>query len=200
MSNEEAPYSYRVDGGTGLAGPVTTILISAYLILLAVFLLYGLLQFWPSLTQAGDTVTNPEPVPFLFWTFSMSSETRLFIVVAMAGALGSLVHALESLAWYVGNRVLVVSWVLRYIMMPITGAVLGIIFYLVIRGGFFSPEATIAQTSPFAFAGVAGLVGMFSDQAIDKLKKVAGSVFTEKEPEPGKDALPRGKLGEEEEY
>ena len=111
------------------------------------------------------------------------------MIVAMAGALSALVHALRSLYWYVGNRELVFSWLVMYILLPFVGATLGLVFYFVIRGGFFSPEATIEQTSPFGFAALSGLVDMFSEQAVLKLEEVAETLLAK--PQPGEDAAPQ---------
>jgi len=105
----------------------------------------------------------------------------------MAGALSALVHALRSLYWYVGNRELVFSWLVMYILLPFVGATLGLVFYFVIRGGFFSPTATIEQTSPFGFAALAGLVGMFSEQAVLKLKEVAETLLSK--PQQGRETV-----------
>jgi len=113
----------------------------------------------------------------------------LIFIVVMAGALGSMVHALRSLHWYIGNQELVSNWLAMYFLLPFVGSTLGLVFYLVIRGGFFYPEATIEQTSPFGFAGLGALVGMFSEQAVLKLKEVAETLLAK--PEAGEDAVPQ---------
>ncbi len=169
----------RTGVGASLVGPVGIVLITAYLILAAVLLLYGLVQFWPPPAPATGSAPTSSPVTFLFWTLSVSDEVRLIFIVAMAGAMGSLVHALRSLYWYVGNRDLVFSWLAMYVLLPFVGSTLGLVFYFVIRGGFFSPSATIEQTSPFGFAALAGLVGMFTEQAVLKLKQVAETLLAE---------------------
>jgi hypothetical protein len=64
-----------------------------------------------------------------------------------------------------------------YILLPFVGSTLGLVFYFVIRGGFFSPEATTEQTSPFGFAALSGLVGMFSEEAVQKLQDVAETLL-----------------------
>ncbi len=72
-----------------------------------------------------------------------------------------------------------------YFMLPFLGAGLAVVFYLVIRGGFFSPTSTVNETSPFGFAALGALIGMFTEPAVVKLKKIANNLF---EPaEPGKD-------------
>jgi hypothetical protein len=109
----------------------------------------------------------------LFWMdFCLSDEERLFLIVMFAGALGGLVHALRSFYWYAGCRKLVLSWTGFYITLPILGASMATIFYLVVRGGFFSPQSEISDTSPFGFAAMAVLIGMFTEQAAMKLKDI----------------------------
>ena len=182
---KETVRSKRTGVGANLVPPVGIVLITAYLILVSLLLMYGLVQFWPLPTPAEGPAPVSSPVTFFFWTLLVSDEVRLIFIVAMAGALGSLVHALRSLYWYVGNRELVFSWLAKYILLPFVGSTLGLVFYFVIRGGFFSPEATVEQTSPFGFAGLGALVGMFSEQAVLKLKDVAETLLAK--PEAGKD-------------
>jgi hypothetical protein len=63
------------------------------------------------------------------------------------------------------------------LLLPFVGSTLGLVFYFVIRGGFFSPEATTEPTSPFGFAALSGLVGMFSEEAMEKLQYVAETLL-----------------------
>jgi hypothetical protein len=110
-------------------------------------------------------------------------------MVILAGTLGSLVHTVRSVYWYVGNRRLKWSWVVKYILQPFAGGALAMIFYVVVRGGFFSPQTTVENTSPFGFAALAALVGLFSEQAVLKLKRVAETVL--ERPAPGANATPQ---------
>lgn len=178
--------------GARPVGPIGIVLISVYLILLFTLLLYCLVKFWPPTAPADAEAPVSSSVNLFFWTFSISNEISLLLIVAFAGALGGLVHTLRSLYWYVGNRELVLSWLMMYIMRPFIGATLGIVFYFVIRGGFFSPEATVQQTSPFSFVALASLVGMFSEQAVLKLKDLAETLLTK--PEPGENHKPQEKV------
>jgi hypothetical protein len=90
--------------------------------------------------------------------------------------------------WYIGNRSLVWSWVPKYLIQPFGAAVLAVVFYLVIRGGFFSADAGSQHTSPFGFMALSAMVGMFSEQAVLKLKEIAETLLSK--PPPGKDAEP----------
>lgn len=76
--------------------------------------------------------------------------------------------------------------------LPFIGAGLAFIFYLVIRGGFFSTGATVENTSPVGFAAVAALIGMFTEQAVQKLQKISDSILSP--PEKGKDHISGPKI------
>jgi hypothetical protein len=132
------------------------------------------------------TPATRSPITILGLKFEIWDEVRLLLIVILAGALGSLVHTIRSVYWYIGNRNLKWSWLAKYILQPFAGSALAVIFYVVIRGGFFSPQTTFENTSPFGFAALAALVGLFSEQAVLKLKRVAETVL--ERPAPGVDA------------
>jgi hypothetical protein len=150
-----------------------------YLILVAGGLIWSLLQVWPGLT-AEDRKTLPEAAQVMLFGRPLIRdwETLLLSAVGLAGALGATVHTLRSFYWYVGNRNLRLSWIPLYLLRPLVGAALAIVFFLIIRGGFFSPGTDTSQAvSPLAFVALAGLVGMFSEQAVLKLKEIAETIF-----------------------
>jgi IPT/TIG domain len=179
------------------------------LALAAVLVLYVLVAVWPPAppapvtTTTGPTTTtvagqptppttiavqaapNP-PVELFWWDLRLEREARLFLVVALAGALGGLVYALRSLAWYTGNRNLKYSWLLTYPLQPVVGAALATITYVVARGGLIvvTTQASPDTVNPFGFAAIGGLVGLFSSQAAEWLKRIFEQVFT---------AAPKGK-------
>ncbi len=62
------------------------------------------------------------------------------------------------------------------------GATLALVFDFVIREGFFSPQTTVEQTSPYGFAALFGLVGLCSEQAV--LKPKAGGDIVLARPKP----------------
>lgn len=147
----------------------------------------------PSPTATPSPAASPSSTPGYVTafgkTFPVYDEARLLWLVIFAGALGSLIHAVRSVYWYAGNRKLVWSWTAKYLMLPFAGSALAVVFYIVIRGGFFSPQAGFGNTSPFGFAAMAALVGLFSEQAVLKLQEIAETVFTK--PSPGADSKPQ---------
>jgi hypothetical protein len=60
---------------------------------------------------------------------------------------------------------------------PFIGMALALIFYFVVRGGLLSTGAAASNMSVFGVAAVAGLVGMFSKQATDKLREWFDNLF-----------------------
>jgi hypothetical protein len=134
-------------------------------------------------TQARQCrALGQEPVrSYVGREFCLSEEERLLFIVLLAGALGGLVHAFRSLYWYTGNRKMVWSWAVMYVILPFLGSTMALVFYLVIRGGFFSPTADVQDTSSFGFAALAVLVGMFTNEAAQKLKEVAETVLSKAE-------------------
>jgi len=162
--------------------------LALYLTLSGIILFWGLVAFFPcEIVSDPATSTCSKSVGFMLWTFLVTNEMRMILLVIIAGALGSLVHGFRSLFWYVGNRAFVRSWILMYFMLPFVGSSLSLIFYFVIRGGLFSPNASVDATSPFGFIGMAGLVGMFSNRAALKLQEIAESIFSTNESTKGKD-------------
>jgi hypothetical protein len=164
--------------------------LATFLVLMVALCSYGLVVLWPTPIPAGQADENvPSSITVLVWTSNIYDEVRLLLIVSLAGTLGTLVHEIRSLYWYIGNRDLVRSWIAKYVMQPFAGTALAVVFYLVIRGGFFSPQAGFKQTSPFGFAALAAMVGMFSEQAVLKLKQVAETVLAK--PQPGKKPQPQ---------
>jgi hypothetical protein len=139
-------------------------------------------------TPQAPTVTDTNPdrkrVHYAGATFVVSTEVLFFIVVALAGALGGLIHTIRSIAWYIGSRRLRWSWIPFYVLLPVVGALGGTVFYLVFRAGLFSPSTDVQQASPFGFAAVAVLVGLFSEEAMNKLREVAQNLFASTPPGP----------------
>jgi hypothetical protein len=122
----------------------------------------------------GFTYVCPAPRPCV-----------LILMVLAAGALGGALHGLFSIADYVGNRELKESWTLWYILLPWKGALIALVFFLVVRAGFYSPQGS--PTQDLLLLGLSALVGLFTPQAMEKLKQIADALLTK--PQPRKDAM-----------
>lgn len=158
-----------------------------YLIVLNLVLLYALVVIWPQTIPPADTDH------VAFWggwiEFSMALETRYLVIVALAGALGSYIHLATSFADYQGNRRLVWSWGWWYVLRPFIGMALAVIVYFVIRGGLITGEGSTQNLSPYGVAAIAGMAGMFSKQATDKLREIFENLFRTEKPSDRTDKL-----------
>jgi hypothetical protein len=108
---------------------------------------------------------------------SMTYDRRLLLLVIIVGALGSYIHVVSSFGDFVGNRTFTRSWIWWYLLRPFVGVPLALLFYFAIRAGFLTAGASAGDVNRFGIAAVAGLVGMFSVTAADKLKEVFGTLF-----------------------
>ena len=155
------------------------VLITIVLALTAVLTLYSLWSFWPLTPATGKTPPDPQPVDYFTWQVDVTREELFFIVVALGGALGGFIHTLRSLSWYIGNRQLRWSWLPFNLMLPVVGALGGTVFYVVLRAGLFSSSSDVDAASPFGFTAVALLAGLFSEQAMEKLRLLASELFAQ---------------------
>ncbi len=164
-----------------------------YFFVLSVLMFYFLVSTWPT-PKIGDN-TQFADFTFLFWEGKgLLPDTRLFLTVIAAGAIGSLIHTLTSFGDYVGNRKLSASWVWWFILRTPVGIALALLFYMVVRAGFVvtSNGANAASnTSPYGIAAICALAGMFSRQATDKLREVFDTLFHTREPVVRADPLAR---------
>jgi hypothetical protein len=165
----QAPPAKRTGGATPFDGDrLTKIIITAYLFVISTIIVIVAVMIWPPQDQ------NP-------------SEAQLILIVVIFGALGSVVHALRSFSWHVVEQgEWGTNWLLRYFLMPPTGAAIALLFYAIVRGGFYTPGSEQDATLPWIFAAVAAIVGMFKEAASSKLKDIAQAIL-KKPPDPIKD-------------
>ena len=135
-----------------------------------------------SAAPATSRAIVPEIIPISFFgrgrgCLQTTFDERLLLLVIVAGILGAFVHGATSLADYIGNNNFNRSWTWFYLLRPAIGMSLALVFYFVIRGGFLSTTGGAADINPYGIAALAGLVGMFSKQATDKLSEVFGTLF-----------------------
>jgi hypothetical protein len=165
-----------------LMGRGMRILLGAYLAAVCALLLYLFGKFWPA--ELKGAAWGGEPSELLFWwgqEIKTSAELRILVLVLCAGALGSMLHAVQSFLDFHGNQRLAKSWLPWYLMRPFVGALLALVFYLLIRGGLIagaSPAGDVpVPVNLIGLVGAAALVGMFSDLASLKLKEVFTTMF-----------------------
>lgn len=105
-------------------------------------------------------------------------ETQLVLLVLFAGAVGAVLSCMRkaTLHFYKGD--LCAEGLAGLYAWPFSGALTALVFYAFIRGGFFSGQSSIAQTSPYMFIAVGLVAGMFTHEAVAKLRQLAETVLT----------------------
>lgn len=127
-----------------------------------------------------------------------ATEAVVLTMVILLGALGGALKLVSSLVTYVGNRQLMRSWLPHYLAMPIIGAGLAPMVYMLLRIGLVGPSGVsgdgsgIANLNLIAIYAFAALTGLFAKTATDKLAEVFKTLFRTKEPAL-KDELGAGK-------
>jgi hypothetical protein len=160
------------------------ILLGLFLIFVGALLVYLLVVLWPAVQAATGASQPPQTnevqaqtISFFGASYSPDPSVVLLLLVAVLSALGSYVHAAQSFVDFAGNRRLVVSWIWWYIFRLFIGIALAEIFYFAIRAGFLGTDTPTSDINPYGIAAVAGLVGLFSKQATDKLREVFETLF-----------------------
>lgn len=118
----------------------------------------------------------------LAWLLPQTDNRTLLLTVLAAGLgscvatmLGYLLHASENkdfdasyAAWYVGR--------------PFIGLILGLIFYFLIKGGLLmvATDSANLELGDAAMAAIGSLVGLFSKNAVEKLREVFNTLFQTK--------------------
>jgi IPT/TIG domain len=133
--------------------------------------------------QGRDNSANPA---FYTYTCPPQGGRKMIWLMALVGAIGAILHVLRSFSWYVGNRDLVWSWIPTYFILPFVGALTSIAFYLIIRGGLMT--AASESDNVFGLLAIGTLVGLFTQPALEKLKKISEGILTSAPT--GKDSKP----------
>ncbi|KAB2893511.1 MAG: hypothetical protein D8M52_05235 [Chlorobi bacterium] len=102
----------------------------------------------------------------------MTPDVRAVILAMLAGALGAAIQVLTSIGGYLGNGTFEKRWTVWYLLRMPIGAVLGLFLVVGIQGGLPLESVTLDGSTPFQIVFLAGLAGLFSRSALDKLEDV----------------------------
>jgi hypothetical protein len=131
----------------------------------------ALLYLNPAVGQDGTSMSAVE----------LEQDRKLILLVMLIGALGALLAASRSLANFVGNKTFEPSWSLYYLLRPLFGAGLAAIVFFGYRIGAVSGLKDATPADPFRAAFVAGIVGLFADTVLQKLKDTIDALLPSKD-------------------
>ena len=127
---------------------------------------------------------------------AMGLGWRLALLLAAAGGLGAGIHTATSFSHHAGVGTLGGEWSWWYVLRPVLGAGLGVLFVLVVTGlgvsdALKNVPADDAMRTLAGYLALAGLAGMFSRQAIDWLRGIFDSLFRAPDKDEEKDKAER---------
>lgn len=169
--------------------------IFAYNIVLSLVALYLLLSIWPNTVPKPSNQTNQwltnETVRVFARSFVISGEVTVLWIVMIMGALGALVYTSTIVVGRVVSNVNQAgiaekpswnsSYVLWYLLHPLLGSSLSVIFYVVLRGGLVNLSVGTAALNLYGVAAISGMVGLSSKEATQKLKDIFNTLFESKQ-------------------
>ncbi len=158
-------------------------IIGVFLIILPIVAMALIYQLWPEL--ASKQIWK-ECTSLFGFNVCISAEKRVILLVILSGFLGSYVHITTSFSNFVGNEKFEASWMWWYILRPLVGMTLALIFYLVFRGGLFAGGTSAADLNLYGVLTIAALSGLFSDRATLKLAEIYDSLFKPEDKREGK--------------
>jgi len=150
--------------------------------------------FWPNELPAPGKMGNysyhgfgVKLVPNSFPGEVIYLNSLLFILVASAGFLGSMIHISASFTAFVGAGKFDHKWLLWYVVKPVSAAGLAVIVYFSFRAGLLNGSGeNSASINLYGMMSFAVLTGLFTDVATQKLEEVAKVIFKPKDDRPDK--------------
>jgi len=179
-ANRELDNKTRQDGSQARMADNKAVLgLGMYLIIVGTLAANVLAGAWPTILPGEPNGGWDRKFKLFCFDGKLEHNTRLIILAFAVGALGSFIQAARSFIAYVGNRTFQSNWIWWYVMRPFIGGGLGLLFYLLFRGGLVTgangdPSNVI---NPYAVMAICGLAGLFSNRATTVLGRVFNALF-----------------------
>jgi hypothetical protein len=124
---------------------------------------------------------KPAVISYLGWHGTATKPLVFIIVSLVGGAFGGTLHAIASLTAHVADKDFGKEWTMWYLANPFVGAALAVAFLFVLQAGL-GGQASPSAGGLYGIAAVATLVGLFSRQALDKLRDIFNVAFARAQP------------------
>lgn len=104
-----------------------------------------------------------------------AGDFTLIVLAMAAGGLGGWLAAMRSFIGFTGNRTFIPSWSMLYLMRPGFGAGLALVAHMAFRAGSIGPGSSASNPAIVVF--YSALVGLFSDEALQKMHDIFCTIF-----------------------
>jgi hypothetical protein len=156
-----------------------TLYVGAGLVLFSAVAIVGLLQLLSgtglfSLALCPSSIENASA--------ATCGESVKMAIAVFAGAIGAAVYAIERFIVHaVKEGSFGRSYTAWYVLRPLQGSLLAVIFYLLLRGGLLALGTPVSGTATdlnhYGLASLCALVGMFSNDAMQRLRLTFQTLF-----------------------
>jgi len=139
---------------------------------------------WLLVTTAGSIAALLVVISRPLWLQPMiDPEGRVddLLVAMMAGGVGGSISAIIAFLKHASElkdfRVSYLPW---YLLRPVLGALLGVVGFFCVKGGLLValPGTQGEDFNDYGLAAICSLIGLFSKNALEKLREIAHVVFT----------------------
>ncbi len=144
-------------------------------------LLLHVVALWPAVV-AATSLEKPAPaIPKTALLFGLAhtnftADVVLIAIVLIAGGLGAMIGVSRRFLYFATREELTKRDEWSYLMRPLQGAVLSLIVYFTLRGGYLGQDAS-SPVNPYGVAALSALVGLFTRHAVSKLSDVFDTMF-----------------------
>ncbi len=121
---------------------------------------------------------------FMKLNFPNSAQLQGPLIMIFAAAAGSSITTILGFLEHASEkRDFSVAYAPWYVARPLMGMLLGLVFYALIRAGLLltvppSEHPGTTQLNEWGIAGIGALVGLFSKNAVEKLREVFSTMFS----------------------
>jgi hypothetical protein len=179
----------RVSFGKNEIGNFGKIVAGVLLIIFTILPLIFMIGLWPDRMPKAEDKTQlyTDTLFRIQWNESgtLHINTIMFLLVALAGFTGSMIHVATSFTNYIGSEKFKRSWILWYFVKPFTASAVALIFYLVLKAGLLNFDGANGA-NPFGIVILSALAGLFTDKATLKLEEIFTIIFKPKDERPDK--------------
>jgi len=159
------------------------------LIIFTVLPLFFIIALWPdrmpTAKDTGQLYINRLFHVAISEQGTLHINTIMFLLVALAGFTGNMIHVATSFTNYVGAEKFKRSWLLWYFVKPFTASAVALIFYLVLKAGLLNFDGSNGA-NPFGIVILSALAGLYTDKAMLKLEEIFVIIFKPKDDRPDK--------------
>ena len=172
------PSTAPAEGEYGACFPQSaTLPIGLWLVVISLLLIAGLFE----VLSPNPTITWLSTGSGSGGSGTASAEIRNLFVTIFAAGVGSMITTILGYLKHASERRdFMLSFVPWYFARPLIGILLGVVFYFVLKGGLLVTVGTASASNinVYGLGALAALVGLFSKNAVEKLRDVFGTLFT----------------------